>query len=377
VYEQLRRAGAVRSIQLRTGATGWLVTRYDDVRRALAHPQLSKAGAVSPTGDPEPSVEIQQSLARHMLTTDPPDHTRLRRLVSSAFTPRRVEALRPRVWAIAGDLLASLAGRHRADLIDEFAFPMPLQVICELLGVPVSDQVAFRGWSTTIVAGPAARGELPTAMESMLSYIRQLIDDKRRNPADDLLSDLIAVSDAGDRLTRDELSSTAFLLLMAGHETTVNLIGNGAYHLLTHPAQRRLLAEEPTLLPAAVEEFLRYEGPVHLASFRVTTADIELGGQHIPTGQPVLVSLLSANRDEDRFAHPGQLNITRTDNHHLAFGHGIHFCLGAPLARMEGQVAFAALLRRHPHLRLAHPDRPPTWRPGLLMRGLAHLPVIL
>jgi cytochrome P450 len=378
IYEQLRLDGPIRPVVLPTGGTGWLVTRYDDVRRLLGDPRLSKGGVVSPIGYlVDLPDDIQQGLTRHMLTADPPDHTRLRRLVTAGFTTRRIEALRPRVQEIADELLDEMAGRARVDLIDEFAFPLPLQVICELLGVPIADRVEFREWSNVIVAGIAAREQLPGAMTSMLGYLRELIARKRRQPADDLLSALIAVSDEGDRLTRDELTSTVFLLLVAGHETTVNLIGNGVYLLLTHPDQRERLRTDPALLPVAIEEFLRYESPVHLATFRVTTEDVEVDGQVIPAGQPVLISLLSANRDEDRFAEPRRFDITARETSHVAFGHGIHFCLGAPLARLEGQVAFASLLRRFPDMRLAEPGRRIAWRPGSLMHGLAGLPVRL
>jgi len=376
-YEVLRRESPVRPIELPTGVTGWLVTRYDDVRRALADPRLSKGGLTSPAGYTELPADIQAGLSRHMLTADPPDHTRLRRLVSAAFTARRIEALRPRIQKITDELLDAIAGHDQLDLIDEFAFPLPLQVICELLGVPMADRTSFRTWSNIIVAGTTAREQLPGAMASMLGYLRDLIADKRGQPADDLLSALIAVSDEGDRLSRDELTSTMFLLLLAGHETTVNLIGNGVYLLMTHRDQWDRLRAEPALLSAAIEEFLRYESPVHMATFRVATAEFELGGQVIRAGQPVLVSLLSANRDDGRFAEPGRLDITRQHNPHLAFGHGLHHCLGAPLARIEGQVAFGSLLRRYPALRLAEQDGPPSWRPGHLMHGLARLPVTL
>ncbi|HKS99239.1 MAG TPA: cytochrome P450 [Rugosimonospora sp.] len=376
-YARLRREGPVHPIALPTGATAWLVTRYPDVRRALADPRLSKGGIVSPIGYlPGLPPEIHAGVARHMLTTDPPDHTRMRRLVAAAFTPRRVESLRPRIEQITGELLDRVAGRERFDLIDELAFPLPIRVICELIGVPPADQGSFREWSNVLVAGMAAREQLPAANRSMLGYVHGLIEAKRAEPADDLLSALIAVRDEGDQLSGPELTSTVFLLLIAGHETTVNLIGNGAYLLLTHPEQwDRLRARADELLPGAVEEFLRYESPVQTATYRVTTEEVELGGVRIPAGQPVLISLLSANRDEEQFADAGRFDVAREPGPHLAFGHGIHFCLGAPLARLEGQVAFRALLTRYPMLRLAEPDADPVWRPGTLMHGLAALPV--
>jgi cytochrome P450 len=376
VYAQLRADSPVRSIVLPTGATCWLVTRYDDVRRALADPRLSKGGIVSPVGyrPPDVSPEILAGTQRHMLTTDPPEHARLRRLVAAAFTMRRVETLRPRIQEITNELLDAMAGQDSIDLVNALAFPLPIRVICQLLGVPAADQDSFRAWSSILVAGIHARDELPGAFGNMHGYIRDLIEIKRANPGDDLLSALLAVSEDGDRLTRDELTSTVFLLLIAGHETTANLIANGAYLLLSQRKQWDLLCVRPDLLPGAVEELLRYESPVHCATHRVATSDVVLGGQLIPAGATVLVSLLSANRDEQHLPDAGHLDVTRPATPHVAFGHGIHFCLGAPLARLEGQVAFGSLLARYPRLRLAEPHTPPEWRPGALMHGLASLP---
>jgi cytochrome P450 len=318
-----------------------------------------------------------------MLAVDPPDHTRLRRLVSSAFTARRIEALRPRIEQIATELLDAVEGRPEVDLIDAFAFPLPIQVICELLGVPAEDRDDFREWSNAVVAGSQAGPKLAPAIQAMVEYIRALLDERRRSPGDDLLSGLIQVRDAQDRLTEEELSSMVFLLLVAGHETTVNLIGNGTYLLLRDRADGggtawEELRADRSLLPSAIEEFLRYEGPVETATFRIATEDVELGGVTIPAGDPVVVSLLSANRDADQFPDADLLRLDRVQSpSHLAFGHGIHYCLGAPLARLEAQIAFTALLDRHPGLRLAVPAEELRWRPGLLLRGLEELPVLL
>ena len=377
VYAQLRADSPVRAIVLPTGATGWLVTRYDDVRQTLADSRLSKGGIVSPVGyrPPDVSPEILAGTQRHMLTTDPPEHARLRRLVAAAFTMRRVEKLRPRIQEITDELLDAMAGQDWIDLVTALAFPLPIRVICQLLGVPAADQNSFRAWSTSLVAGIDARDELPGAFANMHGYIRDLIEIKRANPGDDLLSALLAVSEDGDRLTRDELTSTVFLLLIAGHETTANLIANGAYLLLSRREQWDLLCVRPDLLPGAVEELLRYESPVQCATHRVATTDVVLGGQLIPAGATVLISLRSANRDEQHLPGTGHLDVSRAATAHVAFGHGIHFCLGAPLARLEGQVAFRSLLARYPRLRLAEPQTPPVWRPGALMHGLASLPV--
>ncbi|WP_328466019.1 cytochrome P450 [Actinoplanes sp. NBC_00393] len=379
VYAQWRRTGPVRRTRLPSGLSAWLVTRYEDARRALADPRLSKqsafsVGSSSTANRPSGPAGV---LSRHMLAVDPPDHTRLRRLVSAAFTARRIEGLRPRIEEITGDLLDAMAGGERADLIDAFAFPLPIQVICELLGVPPGDRDAFREWSNVIVAGSQSGDRLEPAIRAMVGYILALLAERRTSPGDDLLSGLIQVRDEQDRLTEAELSSMVFLLLIAGHETTVNLIGNGAYLLLRERDRWERLRAEPGLLPTAIEEFLRFEGPVETSTFRVATEDLEIGGVTVSAGDPVVVVLLSANRDGDRFPAADELRLDRTQNPHLAFGHGIHYCLGAPLARLETQVAFTALLARHPGLRLAVPPEDLRWRPGLLLRGLETLPVLL
>ncbi|MBG0563009.1 cytochrome P450 family protein [Actinoplanes aureus] len=379
VYAHWRRTGPVTRTRLPSGLTAWLVTRYEDARRALADPRLSKQSAFSvgssaTANRPSGPAAV---LSRHMLAVDPPDHTRLRRLVSAAFTARRIEELRPRIEEITHDLLDAVEGRDRADLIDTFAFPLPIQVICELLGVPADDRDAFRAWSNVIVAGSQSGDRLEPAIRAMVSYILALLAERRAHPGEDLLSGLIHVRDEGDRLSEAELSSMVFLLLIAGHETTVNLIGNGTFLLLAERERWERLRAEPALLPTAIEEFLRYEGPVETSTFRVATEDLEIGGVTIAAGDPVVVVLLSANRDGDRFAGADELRLDRTQNAHLAFGHGIHYCLGAPLARLEAQVAFTALLNRHPGLRLAIPPEDLRWRPGLLLRGLETLPVRL
>jgi cytochrome P450 len=316
-------------------------------------------------------------MGQHMLNVDPPDHTRLRRLVSAAFTVRRIEALRPRIEQITDELLDAMAEQDVLDLIDAFAFPLPIQVICELLGVPVADRDSFRAWTNAIIGGVSARDELPAAAEGLVRYLRDLVRAKRAAPADDLLSALVGVRADRDQLTEDELTSMGFLLLIAGHETTVNLIGNAVYALLNHPDQLARLRAEPALLPAAIEEFLRYESPVETSTFRIATEPVEIAGQVIPAGHTVLIGLLSANHDDTRFPDPDRLDVTRQDYPHLAFGHGIHHCLGAPLARLEAKVALGRLLPRHPAIRLAVPSHEVTWKPGTLIRGLTTLPVHL
>ncbi|MEU4624488.1 cytochrome P450 [Actinoplanes sp. NPDC023801] len=376
VYARMRRTGPVHRVRLPSGLHAWLVTRYDDARRALADPRLSKSiQAVGSASAGQPSITAQ--ISRHMLAVDPPDHTRLRRLVSAAFTARRIEGLRPRIEEITTGLLDALDGAEEADLIDAFAFPLPIQVICELLGVPSADRDAFREWSNVIVSGAMAGDRLNPAIKEMVGYIGTLLADRREHGGDDLLAGLIQVRDEGDRLSAEELSSMVFLLLIAGHETTVNLIGNGAWLLLRDRERWERLRADRDLLPTAIEEFLRFEGPVETSTFRMATERLEIGGVTIEAGEPVVVVLLSANRDEDRFPDAGDLRLDRTGNPHLAFGHGIHYCLGAPLARLEAQIAFTALLDRFPDLRLAADADELPWRPGTLLRGLYTLPVRL
>lgn len=378
VLARLRAEQPVFPVTMPTGNRMWLVIRHDDARRVLADPRLSNRigrGVLLGGGSAGPTSE-------HMLSSDPPDHTRLRRLVSAGFTARRVERLEPRITAIANRLLDDMGGTDTVDLMDTFAFPLPIQVICELLGVPPDDRDEFRVWSNTVVGGtliadPSREGVVRDALGQIVVYIRQLVADKRRTPADDLLSALLEVRDEGDRLSEDELVAMVFLMLIAGHETTMNLIGNGTYLLLTHPEQRSRIDADRSLLPAAIEEFLRYEPPVQNTTLRVTTEPVEVSGVTIPAGELVMVSLLSANRDGTAFADADRFDIARPGAPHLAFGHGIHFCLGAALARLEGRIAIAALLDRYPGLRLACPPDELPWRVTLFVRGLAHLPVRL
>jgi len=377
-YAALARSGPVHRITTPAGVPAWLITGHADVRRVLADPRLVKGGSLHGPFADVLSPGVAAACFRHLLHQSPPDHTRLRGLVSAAFTRRRVERLAPRIEQIADALLDALDDTDQTDLIATFAYPLPMTVICELLGVPEHARSDFRGWTTTMIAGSFAGQDVYVAAAgAMTTYIRELLDDKRRNPADDLLSALVAVRDGGDRLSDDELSSMVFLLVAAGHETTVNLIGNGVHALFTHPEQLALLRAEPDRLPAAVEELLRFAGPLQVALPYVTTAPVELGGVTIPAGETVFPGLLAANRDPARVPDPDALDITRPQNQHLAFGHGIHHCLGAPLARLEGCIALGALLSRFPRLRLAVPPHELTWRPNLLMHGLTALPVTL
>ena len=365
----------VHRIQLRSGESAWLVTGYDAVRRALTDPRLQgRTGAV---GDRRMlSDELQRGMNTHMLNVNPPDHTRLRRLISAAFTRRRMEQMRPRIAAITAELLDAMSGRNEVNLLETLATPLPIRVLTEMIGVPEDEADAFRGWTMTLTTSALSLDALETAGMAMLRYTRSLLERKRRDPKPDLLSALVAVRDGEDRLTEDELTSMVFLLLIAGQETTVNLIGNGTLALLANPVQLARLRADRELLSRAVEEVLRFESPVQVA-LRYATEPVTLGRATIPGGSVVIVSLLAANRDADRFKDPDQFDVERSYNPQVAFGYGIHHCLGAPLARLEGAIAIGALLDRYPNLRLAVPEAKLDWRVSMVMHGLVELPVRL
>jgi len=357
----------------------WVLTRYEDVVTALRDPRLAKE-AIAPFvaarfGAPLPAMGLS------MLDRDPPDHTRLRGLVSKAFTPRVVEGLRPRIQEIVDGLLAGVAARGSMDLIEEFAYPIPVAVICEMLGVPIEDHERFKGWSIDIARGldliwlgpdsDVGRRSV-AARQALAEYFRGLIAQRRAAPRNDLLSGLIAAEEAGDKLNEMELLATCILLLIAGHETTVNLIGNGMLALLRHRDQLERLQRDPGLIASAVEELLRFDGPVQRTA-RIPSEDVTIGGHTIAKGEMVMPFIGAADRDPAQFPDPDRLDIGRSDNRHIAFGWGIHFCLGAPLARIEGQIAINSLLRRLPKVSLATDE--PEYRSSLTLRGLKALPV--
>ncbi|NUT39078.1 MAG: cytochrome P450 [Thermoactinospora sp.] len=373
-YAGLRAQGPVHAVDFPPGSSAFVVVDYELGRSLLTDPRVSKDLANGPSWFAEVVTSGNPVLARNMLSTDPPDHTRLRKAVGNGFTPRRVELMRPRVQQIADELAASLPA-DRADLIDDYAFPLPIIVICELLGVAHADRDDFRTWTGDLLQ-PAmdddVKARQAVANASLRDYFTRTIAERRADPADDLVS---ALATAGE-LTDQELLSTLVLLLIAGHETTVNLIGNGMLALLRNPGQLALLRERPELMPRAVEEFLRYDAPVERATFRFAVEDLDLAGTHVPKGSFVHVSLGAAARDPEAFPEPDRLDLTREDNRHLSFGHGVHFCLGAPLARLEGRIAFETLLRHRPHIELDVPDEELSWRlSGAVVRGLAGLPV--
>ncbi|WP_405638590.1 cytochrome P450 [Streptomyces sp. NBC_01178] len=374
VYAALREEGPVHRVRIPEGTDAWLVVGYELGRDLLADQRLSKRWSRA-----SPALGIGKvSAGTSMLSSDAPDHTRLRKLVAREFTARRMERLAPRVQEMTDGLLdAMLAAPDRtADLVEALSFPLPMAVICELLGVPFLDREKFRTWSGQAVSSvdPAVRA---SSAEAMTGYITGLLADKRAEPDEDLLSALIHTADEdGDRLSGDELIGMVWLLLVAGHETTVNLITNGVHSLLAHPDQLAALRADFSLIDNAVEEILRFEGPVETPTYRFTTEPVEVGGVVIPGGgELVLVAMSDANRDPARFPDASRFDITRDARGHIAFGHGIHYCLGAPLARIEARTAIRSLLERCPDLRPAADPATLTWRTGMLMRGPLSLPV--
>ena len=382
-YTALTTAGPVHRVRFPNGRHGWLITGYEVAKKALTDPRLSKRRTDDAPAQDFLPPRVAAAINYHLLNLDPPDHTRLRRLLTAAFTRRRSEALAPRIQVLTDELLDRLEQRLTStdgpvDLVSEFAYPLPLTVICELLGIPEADRGDFRAWTGPLVNITAAGFEdSARAATSMVDYILELLERKRQDPGDDLLSALIAVRDEGDRLSENELTSMVYLLLIAGHETTVSLITNGVRALIDHPDQWARLRAEPEQVPGAVEELLRYDGPLQSALPMIATEPMEIAGAQVAAGDPVVISLLAANRDPARLPEADQLDVTRPEMSHLAFGYGIHRCVGAPLAQVEGRIALGGLIGRFTGLELAVPAADLSRTPGLLMNGLAALPVRL
>ena len=362
----------------------WFVTRYDDVAAVLLDDERfvrDPRSALSPEALEERNAAFAlalEAIENHMLNRDGDDHRRLRRLVTKAFTPKRVEQLRPRIQAVADELLDAVEPRGAMDLSADYAFPLPITVIAELLGVPADDQDRFKEWSDAIISPALDPEDMERFFEQMGEFVGYLTDffaQRRAAPTDDLVSALLAARDESDALTEQELFGTVVLLIVAGHETTVGLIGNAVLNLLEHPDQLALLRADPTLIPRAVEEVLRFEGPVERSLNRWAATDVNLGGQSIRKGDLVIPILAAAGRDPGRFPEPDRLDVTREDTRHLAFGRGSHYCLGAPLARLEAEVALETLFRRLPELRLAVPREQLEWRPTPGFRRVVALPV--
>ncbi|MFF4548331.1 cytochrome P450 [Streptomyces sp. NPDC001435] len=385
VYAHLRDTAPVCPMRPPHGNETYLITRYEDARAALSDPRLSKDMYGAMDAYRRIFGDSSVALDDNMLNSDAPKHTRLRRLVNSAFTPRRVEALRPKIQEIVGSLLDECPAKKPFDLLPAFAFPLPIIVICDLLGVPPQERSRMQNLSSTVAQSgfdEEAKRAQQKAEEDLHAYFTELIAAKRSRPGDDLLSALIAARDDDGGLTESELVSTAFLLMFAGHKTTAYLIGNSVHHLLSHPDQLRAVRENPDLIRAAVEELVRYDGSVETATFRYATEDVEYGETRIPKGALVQIALISANRDPLKFDAPDRLDVMRPGNAqdaHLGFGHGSHYCLGAPLARLETQLALTILFDRFPGMRPAEPRGEARWLevPFPAFRGLAELPVVL
>ncbi|MEV7357629.1 cytochrome P450 [Kitasatospora sp. NPDC091276] len=390
-YRRWRTEGGARKVRFggAAGLEGWVVTGHAECRAALTDPRLSKKAVTEAfarhVGNSEGGPG--RDLMSHMLNSDPPEHTRLRKLVQQAYTGRQVSTLRPMVERHVGALLDQLDGLDSIELISEFALPLPLAVVFELFGAPQAERENLQVRGNAVDVAPKDGGEadggadgevsVETA-EGMADYLRALVDHKRTHPGDDLISELLAAQADGDRLTEAEITSMAFLLAIAGHQTTVNLIANGIHALLSHPEQLAALRADPALLPGAIEEVLRYESPFSIASLRRTTEPVTIAGTTIPAGEFVQIALLAANRDPAVFTDPDRFDITRPDaTRHLAFGHGIHHCLGAQLGRLQAEVAFTELLRRFPALRLAEPAETAQWQDNPRHRGLLSLRLLL
>jgi len=380
-YAWLREYDPVHFTEMWGGYRAWIITRYDDVQTVLKDPRFVKdpVNALPPEAlaQAQPTSEFDRLFNRNLLSLDPPDHTRLRGLVHKAFTPRLIEGLRGRVQSVADELLDAVQAAGQMDLIADYAFPLPIIVISELLGAPAEDRDRVRHWSNIVVGdhSPEEWGQFIPELEAFIAYLSALFEARRASPTNDLMSALLEAEEAGDKLSEEELYAMVILLLIAGHETTVNLIGNGMVALLEHPDQLQRLKDNPTLIKPAIEELLRYDGPVETSTNRFVSTDLTFGGKQMQRGDLVVVVLAGADRDPAQFHQPDVLEIGRADNHHVAFGAGIHYCLGAPLARMEGQIAIATLLRRMPNLKLRVPAVQLEVRPNFLLRGYQVIPV--
>ncbi|MFZ0544046.1 MAG: cytochrome P450, partial [Candidatus Promineifilaceae bacterium] len=375
-FELLREERPIYAHTAPNGLTIWYISRYEDVVAVLKDPQrfVKDQSHVFPDkrGTQSQHDDILRLINQNMLFSDPPDHTRLRALVSQAFTPRRVEQMAGRITAVANDLIDKMAGQETIELIDAFAFPLPVMVIMELLGVPTADAEQVRDWSKAIIA-PGSHGVGYRKRKKMLrafaDYLKIMFATRRQATQDDLISALVQAEEAGDHLTEEELSSMVVLLLVTGHETVVNMIGNSVLALLQNPNQLSWLMANPDRFDQAIEELLRYDGPVETSTTRWAAEDVIIGGHTIRQGDVIRVVTASANRDPAVFDNPDTLDLTRQNNPHLAFGRGIHYCLGAPLARLEGRIALETLFGRFPNLHLAQPVEQITWRSGVLLRG--------
>lgn len=375
-YAQLRAEEPVARVLLPDGQYAWIITKYDDAVEALKNQKFIKDfKKLVDSGD-----MIDGSVfSENMLFADMPDHRRLRKLVSKAFTPRMIAGMRDRIQEITDELLDQTAGQDGMNLIDEFAFPLPIIVICEILGIPTEDRDNFRIWSNSMIesSNGAYNPDIRKHMTDFTQYLGGRFAAARENPGDDLISKLILAREEDDQLTEKELYGVASLLIIAGHETTVNFIGNSVMALLENPDQLELLKEQPELIKPALEETLRYNDPVEFSTSRWAGEDMEFKGQSMNKGDLVIVVLNSANHDPTQFKDPEVLDITKDSSKHLAFGKGIHACLGAPLARMEGEIAITSLFKRYPNAQINIDRNDLEWRSGMVVRGVRELPLLL
>ena len=382
VYANMREEQPIYPIMHKNGSRSWLITRHEDVLAVLKDPRFTKNYLrVADVEYISQLTEVDRFMTNNLLALDPPDHTRLRALVQKAFSPRLIRAMRPRIQAITDSLLDAVQDQGQMELIADFAFPLPIQVIAELLGIPTEDKEKFRHWSGIVIRPHRTKesrlADVPE-LQAFLAYLADISEQRREDPREDLLSALVQAEEAADRLSEIELYSMLMLLIVAGHETTVNLIGNGVVTLIQYPEQLALLRASPSLIAAAIEELLRYDSPVESSTDRFALEDVTIGGQHIAHGDHVLVIIASANRDRASFGEKADdLDIMRAENPHVAFGHGIHYCLGAALARMEGAIAIGSLLERAPNVRLALPMEELRIRPSVsdLLRGYREIPI--
>ncbi|MEK6334082.1 MAG: cytochrome P450 [Acidobacteriota bacterium] len=372
-YARLRAEAPVYRAKL-FGRQVWLVSRYDDVVAMLRDERLLK--------DWRPATKwlfrFTGPITRHMLNRDPPDHTRLRALVQKAFTPKLIEHMRERIQNICDELLEDLETNGRMDLMNGYALPVPLTIIAELLGIPPGDRLRLHAFSRSTISASTLLGVLRSVPDQrfLTRQLRKLVEQRRREPRDDLITALVQAEEAGDKLSRDEVVAMIALLLIAGYETTVNLIGSGALALIQNPGQREVFQRDPAVVDSGIEELLRYTSPLDVASQRFTREDMTINSVKISQGELIVAMIGSANHDEAQFRNPEVLDLTRQPNKHVAFGQGAHFCLGAPLARMEGQIALTTLFRRFPDLRIAVKPEDLRWRRSLIVRGLEELPVV-
>lgn len=389
ILEKYREEGPAHEVVFPHGAKVWMVTRYDDVRALTNDPRVSKdgrrmnelfarhSGLEVPEEEEEAGVGFDDDLASHMLNSDPPRHTRLRALVSKAFTPQRVERLRPVIEQVADRLLDAIADQPVADLADRYAVRLPITIICDLFGMPVEDREEFRLLALKLVGAGQDPEEVADASRRVTEYANALIDSKRANPGEDMVSALVKATEDGDRLTQGELVAMIFVLVVAGHITTIYSISSAIKSLLLHPDQLAKLQADPTLISTAVDELLRFDGPSGVGTFRFTKDEIPVGDAVIPAGQILALSWHSANRDPRHFEHPDELDITRRPLGSMAFGHGIHYCIGVPLAKMQIEIAITRLITRFPQVRLAIEPDELRWENSSLLRGLIELPVFL